>query len=230
MNLEPIKDKLVYYLDKEGVSPDFLFGGRDMVLDALNEARLKAEQAYAFELNKRILVIPAVTGVCDWVLADDLVTSVPTLVRNIKKLYAVTDTGGLRHIPLDYYSLLSAPDPTSTINMLVTPNDPMQEQKAAIIGNRLHIFPANSTPLTLRLDAYAWMKPYGAYTDVDWMTTHGHNYLFWAALQILNHRAKEFVPRQEGNLVVNEETVQRQLAGLISWDNQIRNSYFNALP
>ena len=229
MNLQPIKDKLVYYLDKEGVSPDFLFGGRDMVLDALNEARLKAEQAYAFELNKRILVIPAVTGVCDWVLADDFVTSVPTLVRNIKKLYAVTDSGGLRHIPLDYYSLLSAPDPTSTINMLVTANDPYTEQKAAIIGNRLHLFPANSTPFTLRMDAYAWMKPYGAYTDVDWMTMHGHNYLFWSALQLLNHRTKEFVPRQEGNLVISDDMVQKQLAGLIGLDSQIRNAHFNAL-
>jgi hypothetical protein len=215
MNLEPIKDKLVFYLDKEGVSPDFLFGGRDMVIDALNEARLKAEQAYAFELNKRILVIPAVTGVCDWVLADDLVTSVPTLVRNIKKVYAVAENGSLLHI--------QAPDDVQYA-------DEMTQQKAAIIGNRLHLFPANTVPVTLRLDAYAWMKPYGAYTDVDWMTTHGSNYLFWAALQVLNHRTKEFVPRQEGNLVVNEETVQRQLAGLISWDNQIRNSYFNALP
>lgn len=222
MNLEPIKDKLVYYLDKEGVSPDFLFGGRDMVLDALNEARLKAEQAYAFELNKRILVIPAVTGVCDWVLADDLVTSVPTLVRNIKKLYAVSDSGGVREIPIDYYSLLQTTTEVAS--------DVIVEQKAAIIGNRLHLFPANATPVTLRMDAYAWMKPYGAYTDVDWMTMHGHNYLFWSALQILNHRAKEFVPRQEGNLVIAEEMVQKQLAGLIGWDSQMRNAHFNALP
>ena len=159
MNLEPIKDKLVFYLEKEGVSPDFLFGGRDMVLDALNEARLKAEQAYAFELNKRILVIPAVTGVCDWVLANDFVTGVPTLVRNIKKLYAVADNGSLLHIPLDYYSLLQASEITQY-------PESATEQKAAIIGNRLYLFPANTVAATLRLDAYAWMAPYGNYLDV----------------------------------------------------------------
>lgn len=219
MNLEPIKDKLVYYLDKEGVSPDFLFGGRDMVLDALNEARLKAEQAYAFEMNKRILVIPAVTGACDWMLATDLVTSVSYTVRNIKKLYAVADDGSVVYIPMGYYSLMENP--------LI--GEPVVEQKAAIIGTRLHLFPANTTPITLRMDAYIWMPAYDGYTDSDWMTQHGHNYLFWSALQTLNHRAKEFVPRQEGNLVITDDLVQKQLAGLIGWDSQIRNAHFNAL-
>jgi hypothetical protein len=223
MNLEPIKDKLVFYLEKEGVSPDFLFGGRDMVLDALNEARLKAEQAYAFELNKRILVIPAVTGACDWMLANDLVSNAPYTVRNIKRLYAVNPSGEVVYIPLDYYSLLQQEAEQAGAGALTT-------TKAAIMGGRLYLVPANTTAVTLRMDAYVWMSPYVDYSADDWMTTHGSNYLFWSALQILNHRAKEFVPRQEGNLVVNEETVQRQLAGLISWDNQIRNSYFNALP
>ena len=54
MTIEKLKAKLLYYLQKvEGdIATDFTSDSNDMLLEALNSARLAAEIQYAFELNR----------------------------------------------------------------------------------------------------------------------------------------------------------------------------------
>jgi len=206
-NLEKIKNKLVFFLDKQGVPQDFLSAGMDVVLDAINEARLKAEQSYAFEFNKRLLFIPSVIGPRAWTKALEVFE--PTQVRqvrSIKKLYLANEKNQIQEeLPLEYRSLQIG-----------------HIGSAAIVGEFL-ILPENLSQANVVFDGYVWMDEYISYDQEDWMLQHGSNYLFWASLQILNFKVKEFVPRQEGNLTLTDEFIRKELASLIVWDTQLKH-------
>lgn len=208
MTIGNIQKRLLYYFDKAGLSPDFQQGVQDESLSALNEARLSAEQQYAFELNKRAMKFSSVLGSVDWMIADGVYEEVGYQVRSIKTLFLKREDGGLTEIPIQYKGLIG------TAN---------QTRQAYLLGTKLVIDPAFETAVNLQFDGYVWMPNYTDPSDTDWMVMQGHNYLFWAALYTLNHRFKEFVPRQEGNLTVGADFVQAQFAKLVAYDSTLRH-------
>lgn len=214
-----LQTRLLYYFQKAGVSPDLLQGSADMTLDALNDARKEAEQLYAFEMNKKSLELSAVVGSQSWLTARQVGTSTDFSVRSIKKVWKRATDGGLTEIPIEYKSLVDLGN-TST----------GYDEKIAFVGSDLYILPVNTTAYTLQFDGYVWMADYTDPTNTDWMVLHGANYLFWKAAYLLNHRMKEFVPRQEGNVSFSDAFVMSKFQALVAWDNQLKNGGFQLLP
>ena len=206
--LADITTKLDYYLAASVPSTNSL--------DALNEARKYAERLHAFELNKKVLELSSVVGSVDWTSAKKVGTNTTYSTRNVKKLWKRATNGGLTEIPVEYKSLIDMAN--------------VVDETACIVGTDLYVLPANTVAYTLQMDAYVWMADYTTIAATDWMITHGASFLFWKALQLLNHKFKEFVPRQEGNLAVSDNYVEAQLEALISLDNQIKNGFYNQLP
>jgi hypothetical protein len=220
MNIGTLRERLVFYIDKEQLGPDLSSSAVDVILQAINNARLQAEQLHAFEMNKCVIEFPAVTTTTDWTTSVLRGTNTNVSVRNIKKLWRTSETAGLLEIPFVYRNLAQL---KSELNFEDT-------LKATFVGNTLHLIgPGSEEPVNLVADAYRWMDDYTLSTDTDWMVKRGHNYLFWASMYELNYYAKEFVPRQEGNLSISDDYVQGQLGKLIALDNHIKNAYFNIL-
>lgn len=220
MNIGTLRERIVFYVDKEQLGPDLSSSAMDVVLQAINNARLQAEQLHAFEMNKCVIEFPAVTSNTNWTIAALKGTETSVSVRNIKKLWRLSDAAGLVEIPINYRNL-------ATLKSDLNFEDTLQ---ATFIGNTLQLLgPGSEEPVNLVADAYRWMADYTEPTDTDWMVQRGHNYLFWAALFELNYYAKEFVPRQEGNLTISDDYVQAQLGKLIALDNHIKNAYYNIL-
>lgn len=220
MNIGTLRERLVFYIDKEQLGPDLSSSAMDVILQSINNARLQAEQLHAFEMNKCVIEFPAVITNVDWTMSKLRGTDTDVSIRNIKKLWRLSDSSGLTEIPIEYRNLAQLKNELAYEETL----------KATFVGSQLQLFgPGSEEPIHLVADAYRWMADYVESTDTDWMVQKGHNYLFWAALYELNYYAKEFVPRQEGNLAISDDYVQTQLGKLIALDNHIKNAYYNIL-
>jgi len=220
MTIGALKQKLLFYTQKASDDTYFDFGSSptDMLLDALNEARKQAELSYAFEMNKRVVTYSSVVGSVDWQTEAAIGEDAPEM-RSLKKVWTVASDSTLRELRQVYRE-------NSKLATQIWPETLVTgctHRQYSLVGPILYITPANTEAIDLLADGYIWMDEYTSDEDEDWMCKHGHNYLFWAALYYLNHKVKEFVQRQEGNLALSNGFVQEQLAKLISWDSAMKH-------
>jgi hypothetical protein len=220
MTIEQLKTKIFLYFGLAETSDEFELDDEDFLLDAINAAKKTAELRHAFELNKKLIVIPVTASAGgNWMEATIAGTETDVSVRSLKKAYLIGDGGAYKEVPMEYRSLATGVDSTQR-----------PEVHAHIIGDTIHLTPRQDA--SLYVDAYIWTPDFTDESDTDssWFLRQGDQYLFWGALWELNHKQKEWVPRQEGNLTLSNEKVEEELQKLIAWDNQIKNAQFNMLP
>jgi hypothetical protein len=93
--------------------------------------------------------------------------------------------------------------------------------RATVHGGNLFLSPQNSEAVTVQIDGIHWATNYSGSSDEDWMLENGHDFLFWRAVVELNHVTKNFVYRQEGNLMPPEKLADMAYATLVQLDSDI---------
>lgn len=105
-------------------------------------------------------------------------------------------------------------------------NAPGTASRVNFSGNHVYLFPQpleEGDPVTLGLECYTFRNDWtaddlGASVTGDEWTNHGAQFLLWGTIVHLNHRFKNFVFRQEGNLPPPTELRNEGLDAFIQWD------------
>lgn len=238
MTVGQLKTISAAYLHKDPT--DFVRGGVDLVLVALNNARRTAERMNDFLLQTEVcelLVDPTDGGSLEdaYLRGDDEET--PVKIKDYKTFYLTSDDGD---IPLYHHSKKNIAVWTSERNLaargryLTTdfryPDDSylrtfrVGPTEVYINGRRVFLNPAQETAKVLAIDAILWMTDYTSDSQTDWMTENCPEYLQYAAICELNYFTATFVPGLDGNLAPPERLKKEALETLIRWDaSQISN-------
>jgi hypothetical protein len=218
MNIGQIRQKIARYLQR--AEAEFVASGQDLIIEALETARINAERTYAWNAQKtqvQLVVQPSGADIpvatlktieSAWILQNN--EPYPLEVR-------MQEDYSLRSQKIERtYEYRRYPSDADMIN----PYRARSKRQLVIHGNRLRIDPALTSNATILLDCQTWMSTYrgAANNYTDWMLTRGHDYLFWAAIIELNHLVKDFVPRQEGNLNPPQQNADRALLTLHELD------------
>lgn len=229
MSLEPIRDGIELYINR--ALTDFTKNSTDLVTVALNHARKRAERAHDFTCTRveAKIVLDAYSGalMSDATLTDDEETAVD--LRSIKGAFYSGD--GLWRRPMQYKLKDTLVQTIQDSDDAVLYNDDVRypgdwQPNCGLYtlvksGLRLYVYPGArvaGTDVTVYLDAYKWMEPYEDEDSEDWFSENASEYLMWQAIVELNHLAKEFVPRQQGNLTPPQDRANEALATLIATD------------
>jgi hypothetical protein len=243
--LGDIRNKVAAYFARkvEDFQPeiDGNAGKIDVIYEALDAARLSAEQQHAFEQNKKVLSA-TVNGATGLDLSSPLTeygTANSFIVRSVKTVYRQYGSKWVE-IPFEYRQNLQFPPQeycSPSELQFTTSNAISRFEKVFIVGSKLFHYPLSDENIPILLDAYTWMVSYASGFDTptdqknwtDWMTQFGSNYLFWAALEEVNFIENKYVFRQEGNIVIPQNKVQTELQKLKVWDSQWINSQSSLL-
>jgi len=217
MTLLEIRKKLARYLQRS--LEEFAADGQDLLIEALENARLNAEKTYNWEPQQTSLVvvvqptgtsldtsIKAVTGA--WIMLGD--EPYPLSVRKQADIFVRQSKLRRANNGSRYLS-----DADS-----VTPGLTRSQYQLVFHGKLATLVPAQTTPKTITLDIQEWMDTYRGKADsyTDWMLTQGSDYLFWQSINELNFLTKNFIPRQEGNMAPPERQAAEALLKLHDYD------------
>jgi len=231
MNIGTLKAIAAGYLQK--APADFVINGVDLLLNALNNARKKAELLHDFNLNRvnaQIQVDP-INGV-DISTAVLKGTDTPVSLKEFITFYLADPAG---EIPLYHHGKKSLavwmkernfnargrylstevryPDDQYLRVLRIGPTE------VFIDGTRVYIQPTQAITTTLIIDGVKWMSDYTQDTDTDWMVTHGASYLQWASVCEVNYLTSTFTPNLDGNLSPPEKLREQALDMLVQWDS-----------
>jgi hypothetical protein len=237
MNIGQIKRKVAALLKGTTYSSmeSFVINGEDVLLMALNNARLFAEQGHDFESTKSLvqLIISSPQG-ADLDTATLLGTVTPVKVKSVVNTALYNEVDGSL-MPIDFRkrdSVMAEIRKNSRTDQTYfwgryPPDFGIEQQLVQFEGIR-EVMQYNRTimlrpmlasgSLTLAIEAYVWQNDYVNDGDTDYFTDHGYNYLIWQAVVEANYLAKEFVFRQEGNLGSPEKMADKYLAALVNLD------------
>lgn len=240
MNLGNLKRKIANYFDKTPTDFQRPDEGGDMILDALDSARLNAETIFPFEANRKVLTITVDgTGGADWTnLPEYQLINTTWRVRSLRSMYRLygTPPACWCEVMFEFKSNLRFPTPIPLGSHDFSPPPwngfdfnpslpPGIWERMFIVGQRVYHYPINTDQIPMLVDAVVWMDDYvdkdASYSD--WMIDKGYNYLFWYALDELNFYQKEWVPREEGNISIMKGKIESELAKLISLDANVQN-------
>ena len=208
MTVGQLKTISAAYLHKDPT--DFVRGGVDLVLVALNNARRTAERMNDFLMQ---------TEVCELLVdptSDD--GDIPLYHHSKKNIAVWTSERNLaargRYLTTDF----RYPDDSYLRTFRVGPTE------VYINGRRVFLNPAQETSKVLAIDAILWMTDYTSDSQTDWMTENCPEYLQYAAICELNYFTATFVPGLDGNLAPPERLKKEALETLVRWDSsQISN-------
>lgn len=229
--VQNIRDSLQLYLTK--TMSDYVVNTTDMAILAMNNARKTAEKLHDFTCARveAAVVVDVYSGTymdSAWE-TDDPDSSMR--LRSIRNAFLSSDNNVRR--PLVYrlkdtlVRTIQDQDAEQYFDQEVRyPSDSASFGRYTDLiksGNKLYIYPGGltvGTEVTVYLDGYRWMLDYDAddLTYEDWFTQNGADFLMWQSIVELNHLAKEFVPREEGNLTPPVQLAQSALQNLINTD------------
>ncbi len=232
MTIGQLKALIPAYLGESAAN--LTVGGVDLMLMALNNARIQAELAHDFveqDVFCRLSVSSSGGALSAAVLESTGATT--QNIKTVKQCYLRDTTVS----PAGYIPLFFERKKTAASRILDIQNayevDWMEgryrddninrlgldSMRVYQDGATLFINPSQTSTVTLALDTNVWMTAYTADADTDWMTVRGYTYLMWAAICELNKMTKTFVVRQEGFLSPPEKERDAALNALIEWDN-----------
>lgn len=235
--VQNIRDSLQLYLAK--TLTDYVENTTDMVLLAMNNARKYAEKIHDFSCARveAAIIIDVYSGAYLSAAWDEDDPEATISMRSIRNAF-LTGTNGYRR-PLVYTQkdtlvrfITDFQENTSDPDMRYPADYNVSGCYTKLVknGNKLYLYPSAATEAgteqTVYLDGYRWMLDYTA-DDLDyedWFTQHGSDYLMWQSMVELNHLAKEFVSRQEGNLPPPTQQAGAALQNLISSDSADDNN------
>jgi len=229
MTVAQIKTRVANFFHK--AVGDCTVNSEDLILSAMNSAKLLAEQTHDFEKSKKLcqLIISSSTGAA-LSSATLFGTTTGVQIKSILNCGIVGDDGSIR--PIDFRRRDSVMAEIRKVNR-VEPLDgfdryPAEDAEKWSVGVRevmqwgdqVMLRPMlDSGSVTLVMECYTNMPDYdstGTYTD--FFTLYGHNYLVWQSIVELNHFYKEFITRQEGNVAPPDRLAATYLQQLINWD------------
>lgn len=232
MTIGQLKALIPAYLGE--ASAILTVGGVDLMLMALNNARIQAELAHDF-VEQDVFCRLSVSS-SGGALASAVLESTGATTQNIKtvKQCYLRDTTAT---PTGYIPMFFDRKKTIANRILDIQNTYESDTEGELRyrsdniyhlgldsmrvyqdGTSLFINPSQDSTVSLAIDANVWMTPYTADANTDWMTDRGYSYLMWAAICELNKLTKTFVFRQEGFLSPPEKERDAALAALIAWD------------
>jgi len=210
MELLELRTKLARYMQR--ALADFTSGGQDLLVEALENARLNAEKSYNWTAQQeQVTVVVQPTG-----------TTIPGTIKCVTGAWMLIQN---EPYPLEVRSqadnfmrqskIRRAMEPRRYLSdaELSTPMSLRSRFQLVFNGNLLSVAPTQTANVSVILDTQQWMTTYrGAADDYeDWMMQTGQEYLFWQAIVELNFLVKAFVPRQEGNIAPPERLAEMAL-------------------
>lgn len=237
MTIGAIKDTVAAYFQE--ATSYFTIGGTDLLLVALNSSRKKAELVHDFEASKVVVDL-----VVDDVAGGDLTDAVLTGTDDGVRIKSVIQAGVVLdgHVKPVRFTTTTSLD-KERLDRSVTRWDHWDEDcrypsdaqfrrwnsgglKVLQFGGKLFKYPFGTAgeSSTLTLQVYKWFDEYEGEDAADMedvFTQHGYDYLKWATIVEVNHLAKAFVSRQEGNLAPPTAMADAALSALISWDEYV---------
>jgi len=200
-----------------------------LALDALNEARKRAERLHDFlhlEERVQLTLVPNSGG-----LLSSALKYVPggspsggVDSKIVKGGWLLTDDGFLT----DPFDVLSSDRLWQSQNEIERAEfTDYQTPRATHVfrnGDVIYTQPQNTENLDIVLEVNKWADEYTVDGDEDWFTKHAEGYMRLAGIVELNDLAQTFVPRQEGSL--NPPTTKRDqaLQEIINLDAYARES------
>lgn len=239
MTLATLKSVCATYHAK--TTGDLTVDSVDLFLVAANNARRNAELLHNFE-DARVqatLVIDGVTGgALTAAVFDYGGDAMFSGIKEIVGIGRVSDGGSV--VPLDFAnpSVLAERDRTEIElsadywfgNRYPSDRDlQVRGSSSSLIqrGDSIFVYPASnatSTPLSVTIEGYGWLKDYATTADTDFFVQYGHRFLQWSIINELNYLFKTFVPRTEGNLSAPEKERDMAWRDLLLWDTYKVNS------
>ncbi len=223
MTLGNLKTKIARYLQKP--EAEFVSGDQDMLLEALESARIQAEQRYSWNRQRAsldVVVPPAGYDFTDdniktidnaWMVKDGQTYAIQvrtqkSFATRAQRIMRSRGGAGFSRYPDD-----------AVLNPFLSCKS--SQRQLVFHGNTIKVEPALTVNTTIRLDCQTWMETYYEQDDTyeDWMLQYGHSYLFWQAVIEVNHFTKSFIPRQEGNLPPPERLAAQALEDLRNHDS-----------
>jgi hypothetical protein len=232
MTIGQLKSVCATYVGK--AVADLTVNGIDLAMLALNSARLEAEQLHDFVLSQ-VLVEIDVDDLAGASLgtAKLLGTETAVGVKSIIHAGLTQDDGSITPIGLlsnktKKRQELADEAYTYYDSELRYPSDATVRQSTSGMmllqqGNTLYRYPLGQSGdvTTVVLEVYRWMPDYTQDSDTDFFTERAHNYMKWAAICEINHLAKHFLPREEGNLPPPYKEKQQAFEAMALWDDFI---------
>lgn len=228
MTLAQIQSAMAGYLDTTVAA--FTVGGVDLSLIALNQIRLQAEMLNDFEFSRKLVTV-SVNGVTGGSLSSAVLygTATPAIVKSVLEVGLFDGSGNLR--PIEWTTVAESLERQREIAPGVFPSYPTDAQITATTespsrlvfsGDNIFLFPKDATlttALSVGLEVYTFAADWASIAaPSDIWTDKGQQYLMWQGVVHLNHRFKEFVFRQEGNLPSPEKLAEAGLEALRQWD------------
>jgi hypothetical protein len=228
MNLGALTLKLYRYvwLDQSSAT-EVPEGILPIIVQAVNAARKWAEQDHDFDCNRQTVigVVPANGGLL-WkaALADKYDAEVDHKLKVVENVYLRHTNGD---VPIRFMRKKGVAQ-----DVLETPSYGVDESGsdlrdanecgrtlAYFHGDRMFLAPSNTVNVDVTLDGIVWSADYSDEDDEDWFLEHGHNFLFWQSVVELNHLTKQFVYRQEGNVMPPENQAKLAYQTLVKLDD-----------
>lgn len=232
MTINDLKRKIAAYLQR---SPqDFVVNGVDLLLDAINDAHMDLLQQYDWEYAK--VSVDALVSIANGCEISPLPLHGTTDLVTVKKVlrsFVADGFGGVR--PIKYVSRDFVIDDVGqrwdgiplkwAPNQRDMPNWPtFYEVYLTQLGTKLIVYPTSRVlvpidPMPVFLDVIRYFPDYKDDDEnSDFILQYGNHFLKWDAICALNYRAKEFVPRQEGNVTSPTDQRDAALINLLAWN------------
>lgn len=238
MTLERLKGLIASYLQKQVI--DFVQNRVDLLLEAINTSQQGAQQQYDFEYSK--VTVDALVDLTIGVPISPLPlhgTSDLVEVKKILRAYVVDGYGNPR--PIKFISRESQfQDVTQRWAGIPTPFAPTQRDMPSYPtfyetylvqqGQTLFLYPdatatSAQSPFPIYLDVIRYLPEYNdnqlIVPNVDFLMANASDFLQWDSICQLNAFAKEFVPRQEGNVPTPTDYRDAAWKALLAWDANV---------
>lgn len=197
-----IKNQVISYLQPTNAAALVAEGSEDLVLNAINRARIFLERRHDWSFTYVYAYLD-----CDpdaelsegKLVSDDSSVSLRKLDRAYlagttadipirllrKSVEAQEQLNGQDARPiLDYYTN----DSQVTEDLYIETGEP----RAVQIGTNVRYHPYQTATKRVRFDAYKWMDAYSTGDETDYFTDYGSDALFWAAIVEVNYATTTF--------------------------------------
>lgn len=236
MTIDKLKKRIAGYHEK--ALADFVrLSDEDLLLTALNNARLSAEQVHDLESSYVMadLVVDEVAGVSldNAYLHGDTETAVK--IKTIETMGRFTDDG--LFYPVEWQRMRAKRDSQLRKQELSTWGDvddrvPSDAEWSArhclrqglyVYGNQVYLRLGGGTAGTTHIvgiEGSMWLPDYTDDTeeDADAFIAHGSNYLMWQGICEVNYLFRKFAPREEGNVTAPTREAATALDAFLRWD------------
>jgi hypothetical protein len=224
MTVGQIKSAIARYLEKD---TEFTKNGVDLLLIALNNARLQAERRHDFKhlWDYGKLLIPAGESGVNLSAATDT-SDASVRVKTPMQFYRRVTLGDMPIRTMKKSALANLL--TQRFDREIRPDEDgfeddtsqyeLYHNRLLISGNKVFFNPAPTEQIELRLDYVKWAAAYTSDSDTDFFTEQCHDYLIFQGVVECNHLTGTFTYRTEGNLPPPDKYAATLLEMIIEQD------------